>query len=72
MFTSLIDRADEWDAAQIISRAQQQVWDEILAVECPELDDTRDVIPQPLVARVFDSAAYRLLDRVSARLRQAA
>ena len=61
---ALIDSPNYWDAIQIVGRLQNQVWDEILAVECPTLDDTKDVIPQEIVRRVFDSSASKLLTRV--------
>ena len=62
-----IDYPDQWDAAQIINVAMAQVWDEVLAVECPLLDSRREVIPQVHVDRVFGSTGYRMLNRVERR-----
>ena len=67
---ALIDYPEQWEATQLIGVAQSQVWDEILAVECPLLDSRRDLIPDAACAVVFTSPAYRLLSRIEARIRQ--
>ena len=67
---ALIDYPDQWDAAQLVAVAMSQVWDEVLAVECPLLDSRREVIPQVHVDRVFGSTGYRMLNRVERRIRE--
>ena len=68
MTLSLIDCIEKWDAMQIINTAMGAVWSEVLAVECPDLDDTKDKIPEWVTHRVFDSSGMRMLNRIAHRM----
>ena len=70
MTRSLISYPDQWDAVQLCSAAQSQIWDEVLAVVCPDLDSRYDVIPDRFTNQVFANPGYQLLDRVQDRIRQ--
>lgn len=69
---ALIDNPDKWDAVQLVGRCQQQVWDEILAVVCPEVNPLKQPVPREHVITVMNSPAYSLLRRIEVRIMRAA
>lgn len=66
----LIETPNAWDAMQILTQCQVQIWDEIVAASC-DLDSRREVIPAAITDKVYVYPGYRLICRVEDRVRQA-
>ncbi len=65
---ALIDNTDKWDAITIVNLAMGQIWSEMLAVDYPDLDDTKERVPEGFVRSFQMYAGNRLLNRIAERI----